>query len=205
MISPGSGENEATPGISPVDPTPIRHGLRMMTPVPSGMFFAGFDEDDPPASELGPGDSHYELTDDTIDYAPDGSGTDWPTISPPAPSPFEPQPARAHEPESSNVFFPDPWYDKLIDSWGRFHFIVPLGLGAVVSRRTLFPAGADPERQTDPGFLDLGAGRRSAGNHRLFAHLFDNDRPESPPPGPGQGHPATQDPTPTAVQGIERE
>ena len=56
--------------------------------------------------ELGPEDSHYELTDDTIDYAPDGSATDWPTISPPAPSPFEPQPARVHEPESSNVFFP---------------------------------------------------------------------------------------------------
>jgi len=131
VISPDSGENEAQTGISPVDPTPLRHGLRRMAPVPSGVSFAGFDEDDPPTSELGPGDSHYELTDDTLEYAPDGSGTDWPTISPPAPSPFEPQPDRAHEPETSKVFFPDPWYDKLIDSWGRFHFIVPLGLGAV--------------------------------------------------------------------------
>ena len=94
---------------------------------------------EPVSSELGPGDSHYELSSDLEDGMT-GSDDDIPVVDPTVTSTAgesrtssfwrgPPSSSRVDDPTSSDDS-PEPWFYRVLISWGRPHFFASIGFGA---------------------------------------------------------------------------
>jgi hypothetical protein len=83
-------------------------------------FFSGEDDDSLP-DLIGPGDSHSEMSGGPASD-PGDSNVELPAFDDAAPS-------GTFEAASSEVVLPGPWYDQVIDSWNRWHFLLTLGFG----------------------------------------------------------------------------
>ncbi len=103
------------------------HAGGALASVSTERFFSGYD-DDPSGIQLGPGDSHYEVSVGFDDMLVD-SNFELPAFTQGAAVPDDGLASSAFEPSSSEIFLPSPWYYNFIDSWNRFHFFVVLGFG----------------------------------------------------------------------------
>jgi hypothetical protein len=124
-------DEEVVAAVAPGEPDPWLRDSTSPALMPSNGYFAGFDDEEPGTHEGGPGDSHYELSDPSF-AAFEDSGAEWTAVSTANPAPRRSEAASNGEPVASEAIGNEPWYYKLIDSFGRYQFLVALNFGALV-------------------------------------------------------------------------
>jgi hypothetical protein len=93
----------------------------------SEMYFSG--EDDEPLPEpAGLSDSHYEVSPALDD---DGTDSDYemPAHRSSGSARDEGPFSATFEPAGLEIVLTNPWYDRFIDSWSRYHWVIALGFG----------------------------------------------------------------------------
>jgi hypothetical protein len=93
-------------------------------------FVAGWDDDEGPMGQLGPGDSHYELT-FTLGEASGETDAAWPAFSGVDGVADEGPSGEFVAPGGRSEGWSDPWSYRLITSSGRVLFFLALGFAAL--------------------------------------------------------------------------
>jgi len=122
----GSHANGADSWVGPASgPALAGRALETSAPHRADGFFSGFDGTEPSSRDLGPGESHYELT-FTLNDGRGDSGVDW---AGPAANGLDAERPNTEEIEAVGPLerAPGPWYDHFLDSWGQRLFSIAAG------------------------------------------------------------------------------
>jgi len=137
VLLPSKGGPENVP--APYEASPAPQLVNSLGRFRSGTFLAGLEEDeeDPSATMLGPGDSHYELS-PIVDGEDEDSHAQVGAHEPHSWSSEKRGSALTEEDAGTDGLPTSPRYFRFIESWGRYYFGLASGFGALALVALIF-------------------------------------------------------------------